>query len=231
VANTLFAQLHLRRANGFVLDVELEAPPGVTVLFGPSGAGKSTLLRALSGLERPSAGRLRLGDEVWLDTETAFERPVERRGLGYVFQSLALFPHLTVAENVLFAIDRRLPMAIRREEAERQLRHVKVGQHLSSRRPASLSGGEAQRVALARAFARRPRLLLLDEPLSALDGPLRRELGLLVRGYADEAAIPLLYVTHQLDEAQTLGDRAIQLEAGRVVRRGRADEILPIVAS
>jgi molybdate transport system ATP-binding protein len=217
VGDTLVARLRLFRSEAFVLDCDLEAPPGVTIVFGPSGGGKSTLLRAIAGIEQ-ATGYLRLGDAIWLNSESAVACPVERRGIGFVFQSLALFPHLNVLQNVLFAIDRRLPTSTRSLQAERQLQRVKA-HHLASRKVTSLSGGEAQRVALARAFARQPRLLLLDEPLSALDPPLRRELGRTIREYVEEAAIPLLYVTHQLDEVQTIGDYSVHLESGHIVRR------------
>jgi molybdate transport system ATP-binding protein len=223
----LHVQLRARRAGAeFSVDVAFDAPPGVTILFGPSGAGKSTTLAAIAGLVRPEAGRVALGAEVWFDSATDVDRSVHQRGVALVFQSLALFPHMSAVENVAYGIERALPAAERRERAAAMLARMKVA-HLGARRPATFSGGEAQRVALARAFAMRPRIVLLDEPFSALDHALRLQLASDVRGLVDEAELPLVHVTHHRNEARAMGDRMVLVERGRVVAIGSADELLP----
>lgn len=208
-----------RRSESFELDVDFEAPPGVTILFGPSGSGKSTTLRAIAGLVRPDAGRIALGDQVWLDTGRRVERPPQERRVAYVFQSLALFPHMTAVGNVCYGIDRGVPRPERRQRARVLLDKLGVA-HLADRRPRTFSGGEAQRVALARALAMTPRVILLDEPFSALDRKLRVQLASLVRGLVDELGVPLIQVTHNVGEARALGDRVLRMESGRIIARG-----------
>lgn len=193
------------------LDVDLRLGPGLTVVTGPSGAGKSTLLSALAGLLRPRAGRVVLGDEVLVDVDAGVFVPPHRRRVGLVFQSLALFPHLTVLENVAFGVD----VGDRQATARVWLERMRVG-GLAGRAPSTLSGGEAQRVALARALAARPRLLLLDEPFSALDVPLRRALGGELKALVGETGLPTILVTHDAEDA-ALGDRRLRMDAGRVV--------------
>lgn len=221
----LKASLWTGLPGGFALDVTIEAPPGITVLFGPSGAGKSTTLRAIAGLERPAKGVVTLGETTWFDAGREVDVPVHQRALAYVFQSLALFPHLSAQDNVEYGIDRRLPKAERRKLALNFLTRMRVA-HVADRRPRTLSGGEAQRVALARAFARAPRLVLLDEAFSAMDRELRRELGEEVRRYVDDAKIPAIVVTHHRMEAHALGDRMIMMRAGRVEAVGSVAELL-----
>lgn len=221
----LKASLWTGLPGGFALDVTIEAPPGITVLFGPSGAGKSTTLRAIAGLERPAKGVVTLGETTWFDAGREVDVPVHQRALAYVFQSLALFPHLSAQDNVEYGIDRRLPKAERRKLALDFLTRMRVA-HVADRRPRTLSGGEAQRVALARAFARAPRLVLLDEAFSAMDRELRRELGEEVRRYVDDAKIPAIVVTHHRMEAHALGDRMIMMRAGRVEAVGSVAELL-----
>jgi ABC-type sulfate/molybdate transport systems ATPase subunit len=213
------------REDGFVLDVELEARPGITVLFGPSGSGKSSVLQAVAGLLRPQAGRIALGDQVWFDGARRIDRAVERRQVAYVFQSLALFPHMTAIGNVDYGMPRATPRAERREQARALLDRLGVG-HLAARRPRTYSGGEAQRVALARALAMAPQAVLLDEPFSALDRELRLQLATLVRGLVDELRVPLLFVTHNHGEARALGDQVLRMNAGKIVERGTPREIL-----
>ena len=225
---TLEVDVRVERALGrdFLLDVKFSAPPGITILYGPSGSGKSTTLAAICGLITPRAGRIALGDEVWFDGARAIRCPVERRGIAFVFQSLALFPHMSALGNVEYGLPRKMPAAERRRRAYEMLERMKVP-HLATRRPATFSGGEAQRVALARAFAPRPRLVLLDEPFSAMDRELRRDFVADVRGYVDEARVPLIHVTHHRNEARALADRVILLEAGRIKAAGSVDELLP----
>jgi molybdate transport system ATP-binding protein len=218
-----------QHAGGFRLDVAFQVPPGITVLFGPSGSGKSTTLAAIAGLSRPAAGRIRLGAELWFDRGGRVDLPACRRGVSLVFQSLALFPHLTALDNAAYGIDRAVPRTERRRRAGALLERMKVA-HLADRKPASFSGGEAQRVALARAFARGPRLLLLDVGFSALDRALRLELAADVRRLVDELGIPAILVTHHRMEARALADRLVLLADGRVAQQGPLAAIWPRVA-
>ncbi len=214
------------KEESFSVDFSFEAAPGITILFGPSGCGKSTTLAAIAGLVRPDSGRIALGEDVWFDSERGIDRPPHRRGVAFVFQSLALFPHMTAAQNVAYGMDRALSRSARRQRAEELLARLKVG-HLVDRRPATFSGGEAQRVALARAFATSPKIALFDEPFSAMDRQLSRDHVTDVRGFVDELAIPLVHVTHQRNEARALGDRVILLEAGRITRVGTPRDLMP----
>jgi molybdate transport system ATP-binding protein len=199
------------------IDVEFDVPPGVTVLFGPSGAGKSRTLGCIAGLVRPTRGRVTLGASVWFDSASGAELSIHERRVAYVFQSLALFPHMTAIENVAYGLPKGLSPAEQRSSALEMLRKMRVAD-LAERRPRTFSGGEAQRVALARAFAMRPRVVLLDEPFSALDaevkGKLLREVGELLA----ERKVPTILVTHQPEDAELLGDRVVFLEKGRVRR-------------
>jgi molybdate transport system ATP-binding protein len=208
----------------FALDVELSCPPGITCVMGPSGSGKSTILGVLAGLVVPTRGRVALDGEVWLDRARGIDVPVHARRLSYVFQGLALFPHMSALQNVTYALQ-DLPRRERAERAHALLAKVGVD-HLAARKPRTLSGGEAQRVALARALARQPRLLLFDEPFSALDRGLRDQLVELVRGLVAELGVPMVHVTHSAGEARALADQVVRLERGKVVARGKAAELL-----
>jgi molybdate transport system ATP-binding protein len=209
----------------FVVDVTFEATPGITILFGPSGCGKSTTLALIAGLLRPDAGRVALGDQVWFDSERGIDVPVHERGIAFVFQSLALFPHMSAVQNVAYGMSRTLSRGEKDARARALLARLKVA-HLADRRPRTFSGGEAQRVALARAFATAPRVALFDEPFSAMDRQLRKELVADVRAFAGELGIPLVHVTHQRNEARALGDRVILLDGGRVSREGSTSALL-----
>jgi molybdate transport system ATP-binding protein len=222
---TLRVALKSRAPGGFALDVWFDAPPGITVFFGPSGSGKSTTLQAIAGLLRPDAGSIALGDDTWFDADKGVDRPPHVRGVAYVFQSLALFPHLSAERNVVYGMDRAVPAAERRARAVEMLTRWKVA-HLADRKPPTFSGGEAQRVALARAFAMRPRVLLLDEPFSAMDHELRSALVGEVRAFVDELKIPAIHVTHHRNEARALGDRAVLIAEGRIVATGSVDQLL-----
>lgn len=200
------------RVGTLALDARFEVPPGVTVLFGPSGAGKTTALRLIAGLERGADVQVRLGDTVWTDTDRGVALPPEARGVSLVFQSLALFPHLTALDNVRFG-------ARDDADAPRWLERFHVA-HVAAQKPPTLSGGEAQRVALARAMAARPRVLLLDEPFSSLDDALRTQLAREVAGVVTEAKLPTVLVTHDRREARHLGARVVLLSAGRVRAQG-----------
>jgi len=224
----LVAAIRLSR-DEFTLDVELDCPPGITCVMGPSGSGKSTILAVLAGLALPDAGAVALGDDVWLDRARGIDVPVHARRLAYVFQGLALFPHMSALHNVAYGMH-DVPRSGRAARAQALLDRVGVG-HLARRRPRTFSGGEAQRVALARALARSPKLVLLDEPFSALDRELRAQLTALVRELVAELAVPLIHVTHSVAEARLLADQVVRIERGKVVARGAAADVLANVAS
>ncbi len=195
----------------------------ILVLFGPSGAGKSTVLRAIAGLGRPDRGRLQLGAEIWFDASTGRWVDPQERGVGYVSQEAALFPHLTVAANVEYGLA-HLPVAARRERCDEVLGTLGI-EALRDRHPRQLSGGEAQRVALARAVARRPRLLLLDEPFAALDTPTRTQLRRQLRAIIAAVQIPAMLVTHDRTEAIAVGDQMVVLAEGQVRQVGSVHDV------
>ncbi len=211
---------------GFTLDVDVGFGTGITCVLGPSGAGKSTILAVIAGLVDPTRGRVTLGDEVWIDTDRRIRVPVHRRHVAYLFQHLALFPHMNALHNVMYPMRGQGPHADRVAKAEALLARLGVA-HLRDRRPRTYSGGEAQRVALARALAMTPRVLLLDEPFSALDRELKVPLMSLVRQLADETSIPVVAVTHSIGETRALADRVIRIAGGRVVADGTAAEVIP----
>jgi molybdate transport system ATP-binding protein len=220
------ARVHHPGAAAAALDVELTIGRGITCVLGPSGAGKSTLLGVIAGLITPALGRVTHGDDVWLDTARGVSRPIHRRRVAYLFQHLALFPHLTARENVEYPMDRKRPRDERARAAVSLLERLGVG-HLATRRPRTYSGGEAQRVALARALAVDPAVVLFDEPFSALDRELKRPLMALVRRLADETHVPMIAVTHSYGEARALADRVVRIRAGAIVADGTAAELLP----
>jgi len=213
-----------KRLPEFTLDVAWSAGDGVAVLFGPSGAGKTLTLQCLAGLIRPDAGRIVVDDRVLFDSATGVDLPPQHRRVGYVFQGYALFPHLTVAQNVAFGLRDR-PRAERLARAAEVMERLGLG-GLEHRRPGELSGGQRQRVALGRALAIDPALLLLDEPLSALDAPLRRslrdELRTILRGWGTAAVL----VTHDFTEAYQLADRIVIYQGGRVIQSAPRAELL-----
>jgi len=208
----------------FVLDVQASFAPGFTVLFGPSGAGKSTLLDCIAGLQRPDAGEIRLEQDVLFDAARRIDLSPQRRDLAYVFQSLALFPHLSVGENIRFGLA-ELAVA----EQRRRTEQIAVAFHIAKllpRRPGELSGGEKQRVALARALVTRPGILLLDEPLTGLDAGLRRSILEDLRAWNDANSIPILYVTHNREEVDAIGEQVLTLAGGRVQESGAPRAVL-----
>jgi molybdate transport system ATP-binding protein len=196
----------------------------VTVLFGPSGSGKTTVLRALAGLDRPDAGRIDFAGETWLDVARGICVSPQRRRIGLLFQEHALFPHLGVAANVAYGLG-HLPRAEREARVRQVAAQVGLEEPLLARRPSQLSGGQRQRVALARALAPSPRLLLLDEPLSALDAPSREELRGALRRSIEASGIPAVVVTHDRIEALALGDRLAVMVDGEVRQLGPVHEV------
>ncbi|MCA1593976.1 MAG: ATP-binding cassette domain-containing protein [Acidobacteria bacterium] len=210
--------------DGFVLDVDFAAAPGVTILFGASGSGKTLTLKSVAGLARPEAGIISVGEEILFDSTRRVSLPIRERRVGYVFQHLALFPHLSALANVEFPLS-DLPRRERRERALALLQNFRV-EHASGRLPRAISGGEAQRVALARALASDPRMLLLDEPLSALDDAAKLDIIADLKKINRELRLPILYVTHSRDEALMLGERALIYERGRIVAAGEPSVVL-----
>lgn len=226
MASALVVELERRFREGPTVRASLELPatPGrVAVLFGPSGAGKTTVLRCLAGLDRPEPGRVVFHGETWCDSARRVFLPPQQRRVGLLFQDYALFPHLSAEQNVQYGLS-HLPAAERqlRSRALFRLLHL---EGLERRRPRELSGGQQQRVALARALAIRPRLLLLDEPLSALDAPSRELLRGELRRLLRELGMPTVVVTHDRLEALALGDDLVAMEAGRVCQVGPVAEV------
>jgi len=228
IGAVLTAQVRKERrrdaASPFVLDVSLEIAPGITILFGPSGAGKSTLLDCLAGLVRPDAGRIAIGEQALFDSASRANLPPQKRRIAYVFQSLALFPHMTVEENVSYGLA-YLQGQERRARVAEILAAFRV-ENLKTRKPGEISGGEKQRVALARSLVTLPRLLLLDEPLTGLDAALKAAIVEDLRAWNAAQRIPILYVTHSREEVDALGERVIAMDHGRVVSAGTPQEVL-----
>ncbi|MEO1539150.1 MAG: molybdenum ABC transporter ATP-binding protein [Pseudomonadota bacterium] len=211
------------RLGGFTLDARFEAPPGITALFGRSGAGKTSVIRAVAGLLHPEGGRIAVDGEVLTDTEASVHVAVHRRRIGYVFQDARLFPHLSVGQNLAFG--RLFGGRIARDEVER-LVHLLDLRPLLGRGTADLSGGERSRVALARALMTRPRLLLLDEPLAALDAPRKAEILRYLLRLGEETSVPMLYVTHSVAEVAQIARTLVVLKEGAVQRSGPTAEVL-----
>lgn len=198
-----------KRLEHFALQTEFTCRAGtLTAVVGPSGAGKTTLVRLIAGLETPDKGMISLGGAVWTDTAKGSLLPTRKRKVGLVFQDYTLFPHLTIAQNIAFGTENP-------DSVERLMSMFGIS-HLHAKRPAAVSGGERQRAAFCQALASEPDLLLLDEPFSALDVATRSFLCALLQKLKRELAIPILHVTHDLDEARRLSDAVIALEKGRI---------------
>lgn len=218
-----------KKVNGFSLVVEWEIGNELAVLFGYSGAGKSMTLQAIAGLMGPDEGHIRLNDCVYFDSALKINVPPQKRSFGYVFQDLALFPHMTVKENILYGatgLDKR-----EREDALREMVAIFHLEKLVNNLPSEISGGQKQRVALARALIRRPHMLLLDEPFSALDNPVRLEMRKLLLKLRTELDIPVILVTHDISEAYSMADTMIVYAGGRVVQTGAPSEVFNNPAS
>ncbi len=203
----------------FSLEVAFSSDQDVVVLFGPSGAGKSLTLQAIAGLTTPDAGRIEVGERVLFDSERAIRVPARHRDVGYVFQDYALFPHLTVAQNVSFGLKRGWPWYLPRGERLRleEILDILELTPLRDCPPRDLSGGQRQRVALARALIRRPSLLLLDEPFSALDAPLRAKMRQELLKVRQRFTIPVILITHDPDDVAALAETVVVYESGKVV--------------
>jgi len=222
--NTLSAEIRLRLSSPFQLDCRFDIPSGFTVLFGPSGAGKTSILDCIAGIKTPTAGVISINGSFLFHSEKGIDLQPPRRQIAYVFQSLALFPHLNVEDNVTYGLDGQ-PADRRRDQCERILKQFGVD-HLMPRLPGDLSGGERQRVALARSLVTDPRALLLDEPLAALDRPTRQKILDDLRAWNEAHQVPILYVTHSVREALALGERILIMRQGRIVASGSPSELL-----
>jgi molybdate transport system ATP-binding protein len=216
------AQLRLQR-RGFQLDVTLALPArGITALWGPSGCGKTTVLRALAGLDR-AAGRVALNDEVWQDDATGHFVPTHQRAIGYVIQEPTLFPHLNVINNLRYG-QRRASNHTSAHDLDASIDLLGIA-GLLQRRPGTLSGGERQRVAIARALASQPRLLLMDEPLAALDAARKADILPYLERLHQTLSLPVIYVSHAADEVTRLADHVVLMDQGRAINAGALKEV------
>ena len=207
----------------FDLNLTGDIHPGITIVFGPSGAGKTTLLECIAGLLTPNSGRITIGNRILFDSSQEVNVDVRHRRIGYVFQDLALFPHLTVEKNIEYGI-RGVTGEARKKKVADILDSFRIA-GLRGRKPSEISGGERQRVALARSLVTDPCVLLLDEPLAALDSGTKQKIIDDLRAWNGSHGIPVLYVTHSREEVFALGDHVIMIEAGKIVGRGVPEEI------
>jgi molybdate transport system ATP-binding protein len=222
--NQLSFQARHRFAGGFELDAKFETSAQVTALFGPSGSGKTSLLYMIAGLLSPQTGSIQLGQNVWFDAKRGIDLKAERRHVGFVFQDHLLFPHLSVKRNLMFGRYRRRgrPAAV---DPDRVIAVLELSE-LLDRYPRKLSGGERQRVALGRALLSGPELLLMDEPLAALDEALKDRILTYVQRVLAEWRIPTIYVSHSAAEVRRVADRVVVLEQGRVTQCGSPEDLL-----
>src|SRR5580693_7194636 len=222
----LTVQLHQHFSGAgrdFALDLSFVITPGITIVFGSSGAGKTTLLDCIAGLATPDSGKITIGSRILFDHPRG-NVPVQQRKIGYVFQDLALFPHLTVGKNIEYGLP-GINKSERQKKTDAILESFRIP-HLRDRKPAEISGGERQRVALARALVTDPCVLLLDEPLAALDASTKSKIIDDLRAWNQTHRIPILYVTHSREEVFALGDRVLVLENGRIVAQGTPHEVM-----
>lgn len=230
MSDSIGLHVRLRQAGPIPLAVDLVCGAGeLLALVGPSGSGKTTILRIIAGLYTPHEGRVSCGGSVWFDTAEGVALPPHQRRVGLVFQSYALFPHMSALDNVIAALAHR-PRAEREPQARMLLQLVHL-QGLEDRRPSALSGGQQQRVAVARALAREPAVLLLDEPFSAVDRRTRRRLHDELRELRQAISMPIVLVTHDLDEVAALADRLCVLDAGETLQTGRPADVLSAPAN
>ena len=224
--NILTAEIRLQLSSSFQIDCSFAVPAGFTVLFGPSGAGKTSVLDCIAGTRTPDSGKIAISGHVIFDSSHSLNLSPSQRRLAYVFQSLALFPHLSVAKNVAYGL-RHEPENTATERSHKMLAQFGI-ERLQERKPGDLSGGERQRVALARSLVTDPQALLLDEPLAALDRSTRKKIVDDLRNWNGAKNVPILYVTHSVREALALGERIIVMEAGRIVASGPTAELLNV---
>ena len=218
-------QVRLQQDGPIPLDVSLSCDTGeILVILGPSGSGKTTILRAVSGLYTPASGNIRCHGEQWLDTTAGVNLPVQQRRIGMVFQHYALFPHKTALQNIMIALQPQAP-GNRHDSAEKLLRTMNM-EGLGDRYPQQLSGGQQQRVALARALARDPVVLLLDEPFSAVDQQTRRKLVRELVGLRQDFKLPIIHVTHDLNEARRIADRLCIIHHGKTLQNDRPERVM-----
>jgi len=222
--NVLTAEIRLQISSSFQLDCAFEVPSGFTVLFGHSGAGKTSVLDCIAGIKTPDCGKIAMNNQVLFDSKQGLNLWPSQRRLAYVFQSLALFPHLSVAENVSYGLPHE-PSNTATERTRKMLAQFGI-EGLQDRKPGDLSGGERQRVALARSLVTEPHALLLDEPLAALDRPTRKNIVTDLRNWNTARTVPVLYVTHSVREALALGERVLVMEGGRIIANGPPAELL-----
>lgn len=216
---------HMHKGHGFCLDVDLQLPShGVTAIFGRSGAGKTSLLRAMAGLEPIANGLMHFGDEIWQNQRVFM--PTHKRQIGYIFQEASLFPHLNAGGNLAYAQKRAWPMPSGSGvDYDILVELLGIGD-LLKQYPDQLSGGERQRVAIARALLINPKLLLMDEPLAALDAERKQEILSYLERMRNEISIPMIYVSHSIDEVARLADHMLVLDAGKMVAQGRIGDVL-----
>lgn len=220
----LSVQVRKRLSPHFLLDLAFDATPGVTIVFGESGSGKTTLLRSVAGLTQPDAGRIAIGDRALFDGRAGVHVEPPQRRVGFVFQHLALFPHLTAGDNIAYGLTRLSP-GERRDRVAAIAGSFRID-HLLGRRHGEISGGERQRVGLARSLVTDPDILLLDEPLSALDHRTQSRIIADLRLWNEARRIPILYVTHSQREVFALGERVLMLENGRIVADGTPEQVM-----
>ena len=216
-------RFHSRRQD-FLLDVEFAVGEEIAVVFGASGAGKTTALECISGLLPPDKGFIELSAQVLFDAASRTNLRPQQRNIGYVFQTLALFPHLTAAQNIGYGL--QLLSSTERQQRTHEISQAFRITHVADRTPGQMSGGERQRVALARSLVTKPKALLLDEPMSALDHDTKAAILRDLRTWHHEHPIPILYVTHAIDEVFTIADRVIRLQEGKVVAEGAPRSVL-----
>ena len=218
-------EVALNQKSPIALDIAFAVKPGeLMALVGPSGSGKTTTLRAIAGLYSPASGRIVCNASVWFDTVAGVSVPARSRGVGLVFQAYALFPHLTAIENIMEALG-DLPRDARRDEAQALLARMHL-EGVETRRPGQLSGGQQQRVAVARALARRPDVLLMDEPFSAVDRVTRRKLRRELVELRRDLPMPTILVTHDLDDVVRLADRVCVMNQGAILQRGSVADVM-----